>query len=109
MNDCRINFQRTHAYLVAKALAKHVHLAHIGDDELRDQARRASKSAFLQLSEGLPNHSLAMRRKYFTCARNSACEVAAAIDLVVELEGLDGDEILRLAYELTCLTQGLMR
>ena len=57
----------------------------------------------------LPNHSVAMRRKYFVCARNSACEVAAAIDLAVEIEGIDGAEILRLAYELTCLTQGLMR
>jgi four helix bundle protein len=81
MSEYTINFQRLDAYKVAKEFARLVHAARISDDEIRQQVLRASKSAFLQLAEGLPNASPAMRRKYFTCARNSACEVAAAIDL----------------------------
>ncbi len=74
-------FQRNDAYKVAKDLAIAVVAAKIRDAELRDQASRSSKSAFLQTAEGLPNDSVPMRRKYFICARNSACETAAALDL----------------------------
>ena len=82
-------FQNLDVYVVAKDLAVLVHRAKIADAELRDQAGRASKSAFLQLSEGLPNEGVAMRRKYFVCARNSVCEVAAAIDLALAIEAMD--------------------
>lgn len=107
-----IPFQNTDAYRVAKALAVAVHRSRIRDTELRDQAGRASKSAFLQLSEGLPNDSLAMRRKYFVCARNSACEVAAALDLAIEIDAVDvdvGREIIGLAARLRALILGLLR
>ena len=54
MNDeSLLPFQRLDAYKVAKELAKRVHEAQIRDAELRDQATRASKSAFLGLCEGL--------------------------------------------------------
>ena len=82
-------FQNLDVYSVAKELAVLVHRAKISDAELRDQAGRASKSAFLQLSEGLPNEGVAMRRKYFVCARNSVCEVAAAIDLALAIGAID--------------------
>lgn len=113
MNDSlSMPFQRTDAYRVAKALAVAIHHAKIRDTELRDQASRASKSAFLQLAEGLPNDSPAMRRKYFVCARNSACEVAAAVDLAVAIEAIDtarATEIFALASRLRALLVGLLR
>lgn len=105
-------FQKTDAYTVAKSLAVQVHYAKIRDAELRDQATRAAKSAFLQLAEGLPNDSIPMRRKYFVCARNSACEVAAAIDLAIELDFVDPDlglEAIRTAARLRALLVGLLR
>ena len=74
-------FQRLDVYLAAKEMARRVHLAGIHDAELRDQATRASKSAFLCLAEGLPNDGVAMRRKYFTEANNSVHETVAAVDL----------------------------
>ncbi len=128
----RFPFQKMHVYQAAKEFAKAVHLAKIRDSELRDQATRAAKSAFLQLSEGLPNDSVPMRRKYFRLragqnannvsimserrrgrrpgARNSVCEVVAAIDLAVELGAVDielADHIAQLAVR--ALLIGLLR
>ena len=105
-------FQKLDVYVVAKELAVQVHRAKLRDAELRDQALRASKSAFLQLSEGLPNYGVAMRRKYFVCAGNSACEVAAALDLAIELDAVDGEvgrEAIATAVRLTALLSGLLR
>ena len=105
-------FQNTDAYGVAKELAVQVHRAKIRDAELRDQATRAAKSAFLQLSEGLPNAGTAMRRKYFVCARNSVCEVSAALDLAIAIESVDpalGLEAKRTAVRLGALLYGLLR
>jgi four helix bundle protein len=78
-------FQRMDAYREAKALAQAVHHAKVRHAELRDQAERAAISVFLQLSEGLPDDRPAMRKRYFTTARNSLCEVVAAIDLAESL------------------------
>jgi len=90
-NDAtQLPFQRLEIYVVAKAIAVLVHRAEIGDAELRDQVRRASKSAFLNLSEGLPSDSLAMRRRYFASAAGSVCETAAAVDLASALGLIDG-------------------
>ena len=87
----RFGFQKMDAYQVAKQLAVSVHRGKIKHTELRDQAERAVVSAFLQLSEGLPNDSPGMRRRYFTIARNSLCELVAAIDLATALGALDAD------------------
>ena len=76
-------------YLLAKEIAVLVHRSEIKDSELRDQATRASKSAFLNLSEGLPGESGPMRRKYFTSATGSVCETAAAVDLAAALALID--------------------
>ncbi len=105
-------FQRTDAYRVAKALALAVHAARVRDAELRDQASRAAKSAFLQTAEGLPNKSVAMRRRYFVCARNSACETAAALDLALAMGCCTGDAqhaVQELAGKLSAILTGLMR
>jgi four helix bundle protein len=112
MNDTVMPFQKLDVYRVAFALAKRVHEARIGDEVLRDQARRASKSAFLQVAEGLPNDSVAMRRKYFVCARNSACETSAAVDLAVGIHAMsaeDAAEIARLAVSVSMMLRALMR
>jgi four helix bundle protein len=74
-----------------KQATKLVHLAKIRDNELRDQATRASKSCFLQLCEGLPNDGVAMRRKYFVGAHNSLHETVGAVDLAATL-GMMGEE-----------------
>ena len=87
-SDASLPFQRLDVYLAAKELARRVHLARIRDAELRDQATRAAKSAFLCLAEGLPNDGPAMRRKYFTEANNSLHETLAAVDLAAAIGAL---------------------
>ncbi len=86
--DSLLPFQRLDVYVAAKELARRVHLARIRDAELRDQATRAAKSAFLCLAEGLPNDGPAMRRKYFVEANNSLHETVAAVDLAAAVGAL---------------------
>lgn len=105
-------FQKLDAYAVAKAMAMAVHGAKISHRELRDQAERASVSTFLQLSEGLPNDAPGMRRRYFTIARNSLCEVVAAIDLALALDAIAegrANEVLAAAHRLRGMLVALAR
>ncbi len=44
---------------------------------------------FLHVAEGLPNFSHGVRRKYFTGARNSACETSGAADGANAIGALD--------------------
>jgi four helix bundle protein len=81
-------FQKLEVYIQARELAAGVHFANIGDVELRDQATRAAKSVFLNLAEGLPDSQLGVRRRHFCIARNSLCEVAAAVDLAAAMGAL---------------------
>ena len=83
------NFQKMDCYVAAKQIAVAVHEAKIGDAELRDQANRAAKSCFLNLSEGLPSHQDGIRKRHFAISRGSLCELAAAIDLAVALGAID--------------------
>ena len=110
-NDAtQLPFQRLDVYRIAKALASLVHRAQIGDPELRDQARRASKSAFLNLSEGLPSDSVPMRRRYFSSAAGSVCETAAAVDLASALGLIDGTiarEVLALCVRMKQMLRAL--
>ncbi len=85
-------FQKMDVYRAAKELASRVHRARIADAELRDQATRASKSAFLCLAEGLPNDGAGLRRKYFTEANNSLHEAIAAVDLASAIGALASAE-----------------
>jgi len=112
MNNGSFPHQRMDAYVTAKSLARDVVRAKIGNTNLRDQAERAAASVFLQLAEGLPNDSRPMRRKYFTCARNSLYELVAAIDLASDLGALGSDTrdaMMAVATKLRALLIGLLR
>jgi hypothetical protein len=63
--------QRLDVYQVALQFARRVHEAHLQDSELRDQAPRASKSAFLDVAEGLPHDQPGLRRRVSTRCRRS--------------------------------------
>ncbi len=105
-------FQRLDCYQVALSLARLVHSARIGDAELRDQATRAAKSAFLNLCEGLPSDQPGVRRRYFRQADGSVHEVAGALDLANAIGALDGArarEGIALAARLRALLRGLLR
>jgi four helix bundle protein len=91
-DDNQFPFQRLDCYRVAREMAVRIHEARIKDAELRDQATRASKSAFLQLCEGLPNDGAGMRRKYFTEANNSLHETVGAIDLAAAIGALSSED-----------------
>jgi four helix bundle protein len=105
-------FQRLDVYVAARELARLVHVAKIGDAELRDQATRAAKSTFLHLCEGLPNESAAMRNRYFVGANNSLREVVGAVDLAVVIEVIateDAQAIQALAERVKRMLRGLLR
>ncbi len=88
-------------YRCARSLASLVHRLGIRDAELRDQATRAAKPAFLNLCEGLPDDRPAMRRKYF-----SAVDLAAAIGAAGAREAA---EIHAEALRLRAMLRGLLR
>jgi four helix bundle protein len=105
-------FQSLDVYRCARELAVRVHHARLSDPELRDQATRAAKSAFLNLSEGLPDDRAAMRRKYFLASDGSLHEVVAAVDLASGIGAVgEGEavEILALASRLRAMLRGLLR
>jgi four helix bundle protein len=99
-------------YIVAKEIARRIHAANIPDAELRDQATRAAKSTFLNLCEGLPQESAAMRRKYFHCALGSLHEAAGAVDLAEAIGAIGTNEartVAALAERLRRMLSALIR
>ena len=105
-------FQTLDAYRFARELAVRVHDARIADPELRDQATRAAKSAFLNLCEGLPDDRVAMRRKYFLASDGSLHEVVGAVDLACAIGAVGSDDAARiqaLAVRLRAMLRGLLR
>lgn len=105
-------FQQLDVYTASRDLARAVHEARIGDAELRDQATRAAKSTFLNVAEGLPDTNLGVRRRHFGIARNSLCEVAAAVDLAVAIGALAEERaavLVGLMQRVGALIGGLMR
>jgi four helix bundle protein len=103
---------RLDAYAAARELAARVHRARISDAELRDQATRAAKSAFLNLCEGLPDDRPSMRARAFRLADGSLHEAAGAVDLAGAIGALGEPEataILAVAVRLRALLRGLMR
>jgi four helix bundle protein len=89
-----------------------VHLARISDRELCEQATRAAKSAFLQLSEGLPLEGTAARNKYFREAEGSLCETLAAVDLAAAIGAMrasDAADVQALGVRLKPILRALMR
>ncbi len=111
MDDNRFAMQRLDIYQVALQLARRVHEAKLQDPELRDQATRASKSAFLNLSEGLPHDQPGLRRRYFTSANGSVHETVAAVDLALALGAVspgDAEAIQALALRLKHTLRALL-
>ena len=105
-------FQTLDVYVAAKELARRVHQAKIADAELRDQATRAAKSAFLNLAEGLPNEGPGLRRRHFTLANNSLHEAVAAVDLAAAIAAIpqaDAAALQELALRLRRMLRALMR
>jgi len=105
-------FQKLDVYIAARSLMQVVHEARIRDTEFRDQATRAAKSVFLNLSEGLPRGTDAKRRKYFEDAQRSLFECVAAVDGALVITALDADrahEALALANRVDAMLRGLMR
>ncbi len=101
-------FQKLDVYVAARELARRVHAAGIRDAELRDQATRAAKSAFLNLCEGLPHASPGMRRRHFTLALGSV----GAVDLAGAVEAIgagDAKAVAALADRLRRMLVALMR
>jgi four helix bundle protein len=84
-------FQKLDCYVAAKQIAVAVHAAKIGDAELREQANRAAKSCFLNLSEGLPSRQSGIRNRHFAASRGSLFELTAAIDLAAALGAIHAD------------------
>ena len=112
MNNEQLPFQRLDSYQVARELARRVHQCKIRDAELRDQATRAAKSAFLGLCEGLPSDSAGVRRRHFEIANNSLHEVIGAVDLAGVIGVVDAQaagEILALACRLKPMIRRLPR
>ena len=111
-DDYLMPFQRLDVYRCSKELVVSVQRAVVRDEELRDQIRRASKSVFLHVAEGLPNYSLPMRRKYFVGARNSVCETSAAADGAHAIGCLDRAtalDIMRRCQNIARMLSALMR
>ena len=112
LTDNLLPFQKLDVYKAAKELARCVHEAGIRDAELRDQATRAAKSAFLGLCEGLPTDAAGIRKRHFDIANNSLHEAIGAIDLASAIGALDEDigrELLTLAVRLKRMLRGLTR
>ena len=104
------NFQKLDVYLAAKQVAVSVQAARITDNELRDQATRAAKSCFLNLSEGLPSRQAGMRRKHFAAALGSVAELSAAFDLAIAIGAVGEDaELDAQVGRLAALVGGLLK
>ena len=112
MQSSTFPHQRLDVYVSAKRLVGLVMKAKIANANLRDQAERAATSVFLQIAEGLPSDSGAMRRKYFTGAKGSLFEVVAAMDLAHSIGMLDATlftETQETASRVRAMLVGLLR
>ena len=107
-----MQFQQLDIYTSARDLAVQIHRLGVGDAELRDQLRRASKSAFLNIAEGLPAARSALKQRYFATAIGSLCEVQAALDLCGALGLASEVEVVRLqrlTVRITQMTRAMKR
>ncbi|NUP08095.1 MAG: four helix bundle protein [Polyangiaceae bacterium] len=82
-------FQKLDVYVVAREFACLVHQSGITDTELRDQATRAAKSAFLNIAEGLPDRRQGIRHRHFSIARGSLAEAVSALDCAIMLGAVE--------------------
>ncbi|MFO0547522.1 MAG: four helix bundle protein [Polyangiaceae bacterium] len=110
--DSVFPFQQLDCYVATREFARLVQLAPIADSELRDQVTRAAKSAFLNVSEGLPSQRIGVRRRHFEIARGSLGEAVAGLDLALALGALSASratELNRVALRLAFLIGGLLK
>ena len=110
--DTQFAFQRLDIYRVSRELMVLVVAARIRDVEFRDQATRAVKSQFLNISEGLPSGTLAKRRKYFEDAQRSLFECVAAVDGGHGIEAIDSarvGQIMPLSHRVDMMLRKLMK
>lgn len=82
----RLTHHRLRVFWEAVALVRLVHQHPIADAELRDQAKRASRSTALNISEGAALDG-AMAKKHFRISRGSAIETVGAYDLAHDALG----------------------
>ena len=64
--------------------------AHRGTAEIREQFRRSSSSCALNIAEASGKQG-ADRRRFFMIARGSACESAAALDVLAALGAINSN------------------
>ena len=100
------------AYQVAVELLRLVARIRITDAELRQQARKAAKSAVLNTAEGAARQTLADKSRAYGIALTEGCECCAA----VEVAGIRGacspqhvQEVLVLGVRLKNLLSRLIR
>ena len=87
-----MRFMHLDVYRVSREVVVAVTRLGVKDAEIRSQVTRAAGSLLLNLSEGLPSRSAAMRERYFASARGSAYEVAAAVDVAGALGLIDEEQ-----------------
>ncbi len=84
-----LRFMSLDVYRVAREMVERVGALGVRNPALRDQLTRACTSVLLNLAEGLPSRSAAMRAKFFATAQGSAYEVAAGVDAARALRAID--------------------
>jgi four helix bundle protein len=81
-----LKHRQTRIYQQALALCsnaqQHIETLPRGYAYLADQLKRASSSVLLNFAEGQAKKTLRERKRYFSCAKGSVYEVAAAYDLM---------------------------
>src|ERR1700678_2576224 len=100
------------AFGVAKEMLLAVKAANIRETGLRDQARRAAKSACLNCAEGAGRVTRADKARAFTIARGEAVEAAAAVEIAVlcgTAKQSDSDRVARNVDRLVGMLTRLIR
>lgn len=111
-DDNRFSFQKLDVYIASKQLMVLVVAAKIRDAEFRDQATRAAKSQYLNLSEGLPFGTKACRNRYFLDSKRSVWETVAAIDGAQSIGVVDAALVapmMALAHRIDAMLNKLMK
>lgn len=100
------------AYQVAAELLRLVARVRITDAELRQQARKAAKSAVLNTAEGAARQTLADKSRAYAIALAEGCECCAAIEVAGMLGACSPQnvqEVLVLGVRLKNLLSRLIR
>ena len=86
-----------------------MHRDPIGDAELRDQAKRAARSAALNIAEGAALQGAA-RRRHYNVALGSTGETVAAYELAAAIgETVDVERVARIGAQLSAMLWAIVR